>query len=69
MDPWADWIIERWNRSQRNGRQTLRDLRARGTGNCATVLRCLNRLRDAQQGAAPRRPRARPGPPLAAAPK
>ena len=70
MDPWADWIIERWNRGQRNGRQTLRDLRAKGfTGNYATVLRYLNRLRDAQQGAAPHRPRARPGPPLVAAPK
>ena len=22
-DPWADWITERWNRTQRNGRQTL----------------------------------------------
>ena len=29
MDPWRDWIIERWNRGQRNGRQTLRDLRAK----------------------------------------
>ena len=70
MDPWRDWIIERWNRGQRNGRQTLRDLRAKGfTGNYATVLRYLNRLRDAQQGAAPHRPRARSGPPPVAAPK
>ena len=70
MDPWADWIIERWNRGQRNGQQTLCDLRAKGfTGNYATVLRYLNRLRDAQQGAPPRCPRARPGPPLVAAPK
>ena len=70
MDPWRDWIVKRWNRGQRNGRQTLRDLRARGfTGNYATVLRSLNRLRDAQQGAAPRRPRARPGPSLVAAPR
>ena len=70
MDPWADWIIERWNRGQRNGRQTLRDLRGKGfTGNYATVLRYLNRLRDAQQGAVPHRSRARPGPPLVAAPK
>lgn len=70
MDPWRDWIIERWNRGQRNGRQTLRDLRAKGfTGNYATVLRYLNRLRDAQQGAAPHRPRTRSGPLLVAAPK
>ena len=70
MDPWRDWIIERWNRGQRNGRQTLRDLRAKGfTGNYATVLRYLNRLRDAQQGAAPHCPRTRSGPPLVAAPK
>jgi len=70
MDPWRDWTIERWNRGQRNDRQTLRDLRAKGfTGNYATVLRYLNRLRDAQQGAAPHHPRARPGPPLVAAPK
>ncbi len=70
MDTWSDWIIERWNRGQRNGRQTLRDLRARGlAGNYATVLRYLNRLRDAQQGAALHRSRARPGPPLVAVPK
>ena len=70
MDPWRDWIIERWNRGQRNGRQTLRDLRAKGfTGNYATVLRYLNRLRDAQQGAVSHRSRARPATPLVAAPK
>ena len=70
MDPWRDWIIERWNRGQRNGRQTLRDLRAEGfTGNYATVLRYLNRLRDAQQGAVSHRSRARPATPLVAAPK
>jgi len=57
-------------RGQRNGRQTLRNLRAKGfTGNYATVLRYLNRLRDAQQGAAPHRPRASPGLPLVATPK
>ena len=33
------------------------------------MLRYLNRLRDAQQGAAPYRPRARPGPPLVTAPR
>ena len=70
MDPWRDWILERWNRGQRNGRQTLRDLRAKGFfGNYATVRRYLNRLRDAQQGAAAHRPRAWPGPLLVAAPK
>lgn len=70
MDPWRDWIIERWNRGQRNGRQTLRDLRAKDfTGNYATVLRYLNRLRDAQQGAAPHRLRISPGLPLVATPK
>ena len=70
MDPWREWIIERWNRGQRNGRQTLRDLRTLGfTGNHATVLRYLNRLRDAQRGTAPHRPRARPGPPMVAAPR
>ncbi|MGI4801837.1 MAG: transposase [Janthinobacterium lividum] len=70
MDPWAEWIIERWNKGQRNGRQTLRDLRAKGfIGNYATVLRYMNRLRDAQHGAPLGRPRTRPGPPLVAAPK
>ncbi|HEY8614331.1 MAG TPA: ISL3 family transposase [Roseomonas sp.] len=70
MDPWRDWIIERWSRGQRNGRQMLRDLRGKGfTGNYATVLRYLNRLRDAQQGAAPHRSRARPALPMVAAPK
>ena len=45
-------------------------LRAKGfTGNYATVLRYLNRLRDAQQGAASHRSRARPVTPLVAAPK
>lgn len=49
----------------------LRDLRERGfAGNYAAVLRYLNRLRAAQDGAAPlRRTRARPGPPLVATPK
>src|SRR5690349_3504847 len=71
LDPWGDWVIERWNGGQRNGRRMLRELRGMGfSGNDATVLRYLNRLRAAQEGAAPpRRPRARPGPPLVAAPK
>jgi transposase len=70
VDPWGEWVIERWNSGHRNGKQMLRELRAMGfDGNYATVLRYLNRLRDAQGDAAPRRPRARPGPPLVAAPK
>jgi len=71
LDPWGDWVIERWNAGQRNGRRMPRELRGMGfSGNYATVLRYLNRLRAAQEGAAPpRRPRARPGPPLVAAPK
>ena len=71
LDPWGDWVIERWNGGQRNGRRMLRELRGMGfSGNYATVLRYLNRLRAAQDGAAPpRRPQARPGPPLVAAPK
>src|SRR3954462_6525118 len=71
LDPWGDWVIKRWNGGQRNGRQMLRELRGMGfSGNYATVLRYLNRLRAAQDGAAPpRRPQARPGPPLVAAPK
>ena len=48
----------------------LRELRERGfRGNYATVLRSLNRLRAAQGNARPHRSRARPGPPLVAAPK
>ena len=71
VDPWGEWVIARWNEGQRNGKQMLRDLRERGfAGNYATVLRYLNRLRAAQDGAAqPRRTRARSGPPLVAAPK
>jgi len=71
VDPWGDRVIERWNGGQRNGRRMLRELRGMGfAGNYATVLRYLNRLRAAQNGAVPsRRPRARPGPPLVAAPK
>ena len=58
------------SRGQRDGRQTPRGLRVKGfTGNYATVLRYLNRLQDAQQGAAPYRPRARSGPPLVTTPK
>jgi hypothetical protein len=64
VDPWGEWVIARWNEGQRNGRQMPRDLRGWGfAGNYATVLRYLNRLRAAQDGAAPpRRTRARPGP-------
>ena len=70
VDPWGEWVIARWNAGQRNGRQMLRELRARGfIGNYATVLRYLNRLRAAQGSAVPHRSRARPGPPLVAAPK
>src|SRR4051794_21621355 len=55
----------------RCGRQMLREPRGRGfSGNYATVLRSLTRRRAAQDDAAPpRRPQARPGPPLVAAPK
>jgi transposase len=71
VDPWGEWAIARWNAGQRNGKRMLRELRERGfAGNYATVLRYLNRLRAAQDGAAPpRRTRAGPGPPLVAAPK
>ena len=71
MDPWGEWVIGRWNAGQRNGHQMLRELRERGfTGTYATVLRYLNRSRAAQDGTTPpRRPRAKPGPPLVAAPK
>jgi hypothetical protein len=63
VDPWGEWVIARWNEGQRNGRQMPRDLRERGfAGNCATVLRYLDRLRAAQDGTAPsRRTRAGPG--------
>jgi hypothetical protein len=70
VDPWGEWVIVRWNAGQHNGWQMLRELRKRGfIGNYATVLRYLNRLRAAQEGAVPHRSRARPGPPLVAAPK
>jgi transposase len=71
VDPWGERVIARWNEGQRNGKQMLRDLRERGfAGNSATVLRYLNRLRAAQDGAAAaRRTRARLGPPRVAAPK
>jgi len=70
LDPWGEWVLARWNAGQHNGRQMLRELRERGfRGNYATVLRYLNRLHAAQGSAVPHRSRARPGPPLAAAPK
>jgi transposase len=70
VDPSGAWVIARWNAGHHNGRQMLRELRKRGfIGNYATVLRYLNRLRAAQEGAVPHRSRTRPGPPLVAAPK
>ena len=62
MDPWRDWIVERWNSGQRNGRQTLRDLRPGASP--ATTPRCC-----ALSTACATRNRARPGPPLVAAPR
>jgi transposase len=67
VEPWGEWVIARWNAGHHNGRQMLRERGFRG--NYATVLRYLNRLRAAQGNARPHRSRARPGPPLVAAPK
>src|SRR3954467_8969607 len=45
LDPWSDWVIERQNGGQRNGRRLLRELRGMGfSGNYATVRHYTSRL-------------------------
>jgi transposase len=72
LDPWKPAILERWNAGRRDSRRLLGELQGLGyRGSYATLARYTQRLRQAQEGAAPRRPsRKRPPlPPVADAPK
>ena len=72
LDPWKPPLLERWNAGQRDGRRLFRELQGRGyRGSYATLARYTQRLRQAQEGAAPRRPsRKRPPlPPVVDAPR
>jgi transposase len=58
LDPWKPLLLERWNAGQRDGRRLFRELRGRGyRGSYATLARYTQRLRLAQEGAAPPRTR------------
>jgi transposase len=53
LDPWKPLLLKRWNAGQR----LFRELQGRGyRGSYATLARYTQRLRQAQEGAAPRRP-------------
>jgi transposase len=71
LDPWKPLLLARWNAGHRGGRRLLRDLRGRGyRGSYATLARYTRRLRQAQEGVAPRQPsRKRPLPPVTDPPK
>ena len=57
LDPWKPLLLERWNA----GRRLFRELRAGGyRGSYATLARYTQRLRQAQEGTAARRPSRRP---------
>lgn len=58
LDPWKPLLLKRWNAGQRDGRRLFRELQGRGyRGSYATLARYTQRLRQAQESAAPRRPR------------
>jgi transposase len=58
LDSWKPLLLKRWNAGQRDGRRLFRELQGRGyRGSYATLARYTQRLRLAQQGAAPQRPR------------
>ena len=53
LDPWKPLLLKRWNAGQR----LFRELQGRGyRGSYATLARYTQRLQQAQEGAAPRRP-------------
>ena len=58
LDPWKPLLLKRWNAGQRDGRRLFRELQGRGyRGSYATLARYTQRLRLAQEGAVPQRPR------------
>jgi transposase len=58
LDPWKPLLLKRWNAGQHDGRRLFRELQGRGyRGSYPTLARYTQRLRQAQEGAAPRRAR------------
>jgi transposase len=58
LDPWKPLLLKRWNAGQRDGRRLFRELQRLGyRGSYPTLARYTQRLRQAQEGAAPRRAR------------
>jgi transposase len=66
LDPWKPVILERWNAGCRHSRRLFREIRDQGyRGSYPTLARYTQRLRQAQQEVASRRPgRRRPLPPV-----
>jgi transposase len=72
LDPWKPLLLERWNAGRRDSRRLFGELQGLGyRGSYATLARYTQRLRQAQEKAAPRRPsRKRPPlPPVVDAPR
>ena len=70
LDPWQDVVMEHWTTGRRDGRRLFLELQRRGfRGSYTTLVRYLRRLREAQGAVRAHRPRRRPGPPLAVAPR
>jgi transposase len=55
LDPWKPLLLKRWNAGQRDGRRLFHELQRQGyRGSYPTLARYTQRLRLAQEGAAPR---------------
>ena len=56
LDPYEDYLLERWSQGERNAAQLYREISARGYPGCATMLRAyVAHLRSATaDGSAPR---------------
>ena len=56
LDPWKPVLLARWNAGRRDSRRLFRELQGQGyRGSYATLARYTQRLRQAQEGVAPRR--------------
>jgi transposase len=67
LDRWKPLLLERWNAGCRHSRRLFREIQGQGyRGSYQTLARYTQRLRQAQEGAARRRPgRGRTPPPVA----
>jgi transposase len=55
LDPWKPLVLARWNAGRRDSRRLFREFREQGyRGSYATLARYTQRLRQAQEGVAPR---------------